>query len=433
MKKKYLNVLAYAMIVSMSAISLSACSDDDDNDNGGNGGNGGNNGDATEIVMEDGAELQGTVEDGQIVVLSAGNSYTLSGGYAIKNGGELRIEEGVTIEAIYDDQVATFILVEQGGKIDAQGTAEAPIIMTSDVKEPGSWGGIHICGYSHTNRGEGTMSEIGNAPYGGDQEDDNSGTLRYIRLEYTGYAFDEEHESNGVSFYGVGSGTTVEYLQAYKGADDGFEFFGGSVNAKYLVVTDCEDDSFDWTEGWNGKAQFLVATQVGTTGATDADGDCLIEADNQDVNPNATPCSFPTLSNLTLIGNNSSAAARGIRLRAGTHVQIYNAIVTGKPKCLTTATEGTENSLLKGESILNYMTLATDITCEEGIYSSALFTATDNHNEINATIPNFSNVFVGTIADGYDLSAEDDFFTAAAYRGAVEADDDWTAGWTVKK
>ena len=153
------------------------------------------------------------------------------------------------------------------------------------------------------------MSEIGNAPYGGDQEDDNSGTLRYIRLEYTGYAFDEEHESNGVSFYGVGSGTTVEYLQAYKGADDGFEFFGGSVNAKYLVVTDCEDDSFDWTEGWNGKAQFLVATQVGTTGATDADGDCLIEADNQDVNPNATPCSFPTLSNLTLIGNNSSAAA----------------------------------------------------------------------------------------------------------------------------
>ena len=122
MKKKYLNVLAYAMIVSMSAISLSACSDDDDNDNGGNGGNGGNNGDATEIVMEDGAELQGTVEDGQIVVLSAGNSYTLSGGYAIKNGGELRIEEGVTIEAIYDDQVATFILVEQGGKIDAQGT-----------------------------------------------------------------------------------------------------------------------------------------------------------------------------------------------------------------------------------------------------------------------------------------------------------------------
>ena len=79
------------------------------------------------------------------------------------------------------------------------------------------------------------------------------------------------------------------------------------------------------------------------------------------------------------------------------------------------------------------MTLATDITCEEGIYSSALFTATDNHNEINATIPNFSNVFVGTIADGYDLSAEDDFFTAAAYRGAVEADDDWTAGWAVKK
>ena len=430
MKKKYLNLMAYAMIVSMTTVSFAAC--DDDDDNGGNGGNGGNNGDATEIVMEDGATLNGAIAEGTTVVLSEGRSFKLSGGYAVESGAQLKIEPGVTITAIDDDE-PDYILVKQGGKIDAQGTAENPIIMTSELQEAGGWGGIHICGYSHTNRGEGTMSEIGNAPYGGDQEDDNSGTLRYIRLEYTGYAFDEEHESNGVSFYGVGSGTTVEYLQAYKGADDGFEFFGGSVNAKYLVVTDCEDDSFDWTEGWNGKAQFLVATQVGTTGATDADGDCLIEADNQDVNPNATPCSFPTLSNLTLIGNNSSAAARGIRLRAGTHVQIYNAIVTGKPKCLTTATEGTENSLLKGESILNYMTLATDITCEEGIYSSALFTATDNHNEINATIPNFSNVFVGTIADGYDLSAEDDFFTAAAYRGAVEADDDWTAGWTVKE
>ena len=85
--------------------------------------------------------------------------------------------------------------------------------------------------------------------------------MRYVRVEYTGFAFDEEHEANGITFYCVGNGTTVEYCQAYRGSDDGFEWFGGSVNVKYLVSTDCSDDSFDWTEGWNGKAQFLVAYQ----------------------------------------------------------------------------------------------------------------------------------------------------------------------------
>ena len=105
--------------------------------------------------------------------------------------------------------------------------------MTSEKKEAGAWGGLHICGKAPINveGGKGT-SEIGDAPYGGDDAADNSGVLKYIRLEYTGYAFSEESESNGVSFYGVGNGTTVEHLQAYKGSDDGFEWFGGTVNVK---------------------------------------------------------------------------------------------------------------------------------------------------------------------------------------------------------
>lgn len=195
------------------------------------------------------------------VTLEAGKEYKLNGGIHVKSGATLTIPEGVTIIAQYDDNV-DYILVEQGAKINAQGTASNPIVMTSTKKEYGAWGGIHICGYAHTNAEGGTgKSEIGNAPYGGNNDADNSGVLKYIRLEYTGYAFDEEHEANGVSFYGVGNGTTVEHLQAYKGSDDGFEFFGGSVNVKYLVSTSCSDDSFDWTEGWNGKAQFLVAYQ----------------------------------------------------------------------------------------------------------------------------------------------------------------------------
>lgn len=422
MKKKYLNLMVLALMTSMSTMTFTACDDDDDNN-----GDGSDNG-KNEIVVANGTELKGVVDNGQTVVLKAGNSFTLSGGYTVKNGGVLKIEEGVTITAVEDD-AADYILVEQGGKIDAQGTAEKPIVMTSELKQPKGWGGIHICGYAHTNKGTGAKSEIGNAPYGGNKEDDNSGVLRYIRLEYTGFAFDPEHESNGVSFYGVGNGTTVEYIQSYKGADDGFEFFGGSVNAKYLVVTDNEDDSFDWTEGWNGKAQFLVATQLGTTGAKDQ-GDCLIEADNNGDNATATPCSWPTLANLTLIGNNSAEGKRGIRLRAGTKVNIYNAIVTGKPKCLTTETTQTETSLVGKESKLQYITLASDIDCKEGLYFSAMFTEAANHNTINRRFT-FSDVYVGTIDGGADLSS-DKFFTAAAYQGAVKAGNDWTKGWTRK-
>lgn len=173
--------------------------------------------------------------------------------------------------------------------------------MTSEKKEPGAWGGIHICGYAHTNAEGGTgSSEIGVTPYSGSNDADNSEVLRYIRPGYNGSAFDEEHEPKGVSFYGVGNVTTVEYLQAYKGFDDGLEFFGGSVNVKYLIATGCSDDSFDWTEGWNGKAQFPVAYQENKK-TLGYDCDCLMECDNNGFNNAAIPVAHPALSNLALI------------------------------------------------------------------------------------------------------------------------------------
>ena len=346
MKKNYLSMMSWALVASMGVFSLASCSDDDNNNDGFVG-----------IEAEEGSTM---TTEGQTTTLHAGGHFRLSGGYTVMAGETLVIEEGVTITAVNDDN-PDYILVRQGGRIEAEGTETDPIVMTSE--NGALWGGIHICGYAHTNKGSGALSEIGNAPYGGDNDADNSGILRYIRLENTGFALDEEHESNGVSFYGVGSGTTVEYLQSYKGADDGFEFFGGSVNAKYLVVVDNEDDSFDWTEGWNGKAQFLIADQRGTSGAKDQ-GDCLIEADNNGDNFEATIISHPTLANMTLIGNNSEEGSRGIRLRAGTKVNIYNSIVVGKPYCLTTETNQTEVSLANGESVLQYITLASDIRCD---------------------------------------------------------------------
>ena len=216
--KTYWKILAAA--AACMALATACNNDDEGNDTPGL------NGDITP-----GTTLTGNITSD--ATLTEGNTYRLSGGLHVKAGATLRIEPGVEVIAV-DDEIPDYILIEQGAKIDAQGTAAHPIVMTSELKESGAWGGIHICGYAHTNAGTGVLSEIGNAPYGGDNDADNSGTLRYIRLEYTGFALDEEHEANGVSFYGVGNGTTVEYLQAYKGSDDGFEFFGGSVNQPCL-------------------------------------------------------------------------------------------------------------------------------------------------------------------------------------------------------
>lgn len=359
--------------------------------------------------------------------LEAGKTYTLSGGIHVKNGATLKIPAGVTIIAKHDD-VVDYILVEQGAKIDAQGTASSPIIMTSEKKEPGAWGGIHLCGYAHTNAEGGTgSSEIGGATYGGNNDADNSGTLRYVRVEYTGYAFDEEHEANGITFYGVGSGTTVEYCQAYMGSDDGFEFFGGSVNVKYLVATDCSDDSFDWTEGWNGKAQFLVAYQEAAE-TLGYDCDCLLECDNNGKSFGATPVAHPILANLTLIGNGGSK--QGVRLRAGTQVELYNTLITGKGLPLSVETVETENALKDGISKIEYVAISGTISSKEGIYTNHMFT-TATGNLASQTFT-WENLYEGTLDGGKDLSA-DSFFTKAEYKGAVKAGDTWTSGNWLKQ
>ena len=406
--KKNWKFATMALIAGVSLFATSCSSDEDPVNNPGDGG-------------EDTYVLDSDITEN--VTLETGKTYTLNGGVHVKSGATLTIQPGVTIVAQHDETV-DYILIEQGAKIDAQGTAAQPIVMTSEKKEAGAWGGLHICGYAHTNNGSG-KSEIGNAPYGGNNDADNSGTLKYIRLEYTGYAFDEEHEANGVSFYGVGNGTTVEHLQAYQGSDDGFEFFGGSVNVKYMVVTSCSDDSFDWTEGWNGKAQFLVAYQEGESSLGYA-CDCLMECDNNGTNNAATPVAHPTIANATLIGNGGDA--QGVRLRAGTQVELYNTIITGKGKPLTVETNETENALKDGTSKLEYVAISGELSSKQGIYTNADFAQATG----NLTNQEFSwtGKYVGTLDGGKDLAA-DSFFTKTDYKGAVKSGDDWTSGWTL--
>lgn len=407
---------AMTLVAGMALFTTACSSDNDPAANTGNGNTEGNGNGTEESYVLD----KDITEN---VTLETGKNYTLNGGIHVKAGATLTIQPGVTITAKHDGTV-DYILVEQGAKIDAQGTASQPIVMTSEKKEAGAWGGLHICGYAHTNNGSGS-SEIGNAPYGGNNDADNSGTLKYIRLEYTGYAFDEEHEANGASFYGVGNGTTVEHLQAYKGSDDGFEFFGGSVNVKYLVATSCSDDSFDWTEGWNGKAQFLVAYQEGETSLGYA-CDCLMECDNNGTNFAATPVAHPVIANATLIGNGGEA--QGVRLRAGTEVELYNTIITGKGKALTVETDETENALKNGTSKLEYVAIAGELSSKQGIYTNADFVqATGNLDNQTFT---WNNKYVGTLDGGKDLSA-DSFFTSTDYKGAVKSGEDWTEGWTL--
>ena len=380
MKTMKRNFFSMALLAGLT-LCTTACSDDDNNGNG--------NGSGSD---DDGiTTLSGSIT--KDVTLEAGKTYKLSGEYIVEAGATLYIQEGVTIEAVYDE-VIDYILVKQGAKIVAKGTADKPIIMTSEKKEAGAWGGIHICGKAHTNAGGSTVSEIGNAPYGGANDADNSGVLQYIRLEYTGTALDPEHEANGISFYGVGSGTTVDHCQAYKGSDDGFEFFGGSVNVSHLVATSCSDDSFDWTEGWNGKGENLVAYQEPQT-TLGYDCDCLMECDNNGTNFDATPVAHPILKNLILVGN--GGAKQGIRLRAGTQVEIDGAKVCGKGQPITVETAQTQNALLDGTSKLKNITVSgelANIDEDNKLYQHSNFITNGNNNTVNAglTYANFDAI-----------------------------------------
>ena len=150
--------------------------------------------------------------------------------------------------------------------------------------------------------------------------------MRFVRVEYGGFAISPENELNAIAFQGVGSGTEVNFVQSAFGGDDGIEMFGGSVNMKNVVVVGAGDDTFDWTFGWNGKVQFLVGQQ------RNDEANNGIEADNNENDNNFTPRSAPKLMNVTLIGTGNSGAAisgRGIQLRRGTAGELRNFIVTG--------------------------------------------------------------------------------------------------------
>ena len=216
--------------------------------------------------------LQGTIASK--VTLDASIKYILNSSYIVKAGGELIIPAGTKIEA-KSDGTAVYIAILKGGKIDVQGTESNPVVMSSVGSSPGDWGGLTICGDATTTAGVDAEAEVGGFIYGGTNDADNSGSITFLVIKGTGAQINADSQYNGISLYGVGSGTTIENVSVINGADDGLEFFGGTVSATNVYLENNEDDSVDWTEGWNGTVTntYISHTSSGFSTAFEGDKD----------------------------------------------------------------------------------------------------------------------------------------------------------------
>jgi len=262
--------------------------------------------------------------------LEIGNEYALTEALIMTDGTTLTIPLGTVIKASAGSDV--YVAISQGARILAEGTSSNPIVFTSNVATPnaGDWGGLILLGKAPINSVAGgdstSTSEIGGLPYGGSDVEDNSGIIKYVRVEYSGGAADASSENNGFSFYGVGNGTTIEYIQSFEGKDDGIEFFGGTVNASYISVIGAQDDSIDWTEGFSGTLSNIYIEHG-------IEHDKGIEADgfNTDIGNNANPQFFskPTINNAVILGRGSASGNEAIRLRAGTQGIFNNILIIG--------------------------------------------------------------------------------------------------------
>lgn len=318
MKKPILRLFSLALLSFTFATTTVSCSSDDNTPEEQNPGD----------FVVDRNDLKGEIKSGEHVTLTDG-TYKLTGKLVVANGGKLTIKAGVKIEATSlssdnDFNAVRYIAVGQGGQIFVEGTSSNPVVMTAEQHTPGSWGGLVLCGKAPINKGTTATAEVSELTYGGTDVTDNSGSIKYLRIEYSGYAYNADKEFNGLSMFGVGNGTTIDYVQVHEGSDDGFEWFGGTVNASHLIVTnyasEVGDDLFDWTEGWNGTGENWYGIRTN-------DGNRGIEADNNSNNEAATPISNPTIKNLTLIGNNGGGENHAIKLRVGTKGQFDNVVL----------------------------------------------------------------------------------------------------------
>jgi hypothetical protein len=377
------------------------------------------------------------------------NYYVLRGAVFVEDGATLNIAAGTRIVG-ESGSVGTLIVL-QGGRLNAIGTAQAPIVFTSDQpigqRGRGDWGGLIINGRAPVNleggQGEG---EGDTGVYGGTNVNDNSGVLRYVRVEFSGIEFSPDNELNGIAFQGVGRGTTVDHVQAHMSRDDAMEWFGGTADGKYLVMSNAADDSIDWTFGWSGRLQFVAVTQRGD------DADNGIEADNSEFNNNALPRANPQLYNVTLCGdpdtNEGGESPRAANIRRGTAFTIRNFLVTGfKTVGFQISDANTSAQVDNGTSqmgagvawgmptnmhasVMTYITSGRFPNVRVGVDPGLSTAACANH-----AAPNFQPSSIASLAGGQlapILPPNDGFFETVTFIGAVPPAPapNWMDGWT---
>ncbi|MBK5911636.1 hypothetical protein CCR85_09070 [Rhodothalassium salexigens] len=396
----------------------------------------------------------------------------------------LTIEPGTTV---YGQDTDSILVVSRGSELRALGTENAPIVFTSaedvDTQFPdaniagsfgrsqrsfpagsatrdphsGEWGGLIVNGRAPINVGLETQGEGDSGLYGGTDAADSSGVLNYVQVRYAGFEITPENELNGIAFQGVGSGTSVDRVQVHNNDDDGVEFFGGTVNAKRVVVTGADDDSIDWTQGWQGNLQFAVVVQNPEQLASDSG----IEADNNSDNFDITPRSNPTIANAVFVGASGTpdggdavandVGGEGWHLRRGTGLTIANAVVTGfdNGQSLEISDDATFPNLtfqsIALDSAVDFESQETEDAFLAGtntVFSNRFDgsqSADPYVNSLRGPLPFISGAREAAIPAA-DTTALGSFFDAAPFVGGVSdtgpsADGvtgNWTLNWTFK-
>jgi hypothetical protein len=430
---------------------IAGCSKDNNN-------NSGTGTPTTEVVLQGDITTQTLTKD---------KKYLIKGQIFVRTGQVLTIQAGTIIKG--DKATKGTLIIDKGGKIMAEGTASEPIVMTSSLpagsRDRGDWGGLVVLGNAPVNQ---TNPEIeGITPaivYGGTDGSDNSGVLRYVRVEYAGIELTPNNETNSITLGGVGRGTTMEYCQVSYGGDDGFEWFGGSVKGKYLIAFASWDDSYDVDFGYSGSNQFGL--EVRYPSFADQSGSNSFECDN---GPNDNSTAFLTtgvFSNFTCVGpsatNTQSINANfqhSIDLRRRTAVTIANSVFIGYPRGIRMNQQSVyDNYNASSGSLINNILVAPTTTYSVGTGMSVTATNVGNlWTASNTTITGAiadqfavlglnSNIPFGTrVTSSYTAPtlavtsgtlASGASFTdsrlaplqSVAYRGAFGASD-WTTGW----
>jgi hypothetical protein len=398
--------------------------------------------------------------------------YFLSGFVYVKNNATLTIEPGTIIKGVSGSKAA--LIIERGSKIMAQGTSASPIIFTSDKpagqRASGDWGGLVICGKATTNKhdsGAGVgIAEGGiGSLYGGTDDADNSGVLKYVRIEFPGIPLTStpNSEINGLTLYSVGTGTAIDHIQVSFSGDDSYEWFGGTVNCKYLVAIRGLDDDFDTDNGFRGHIQFIIG--IRDPNISDQSGSNGFESDNDADGSVLTPVTKPVFTNATLLGPLCSTSTlpanhlfkRAMHIRRSSQLCVYNSIFVGWPKGLlidgTTGNSPTmaSNNVLQVEKCIlagmqgNFeVASGTPVTPysiseEQTYFEDATRGSIDNlavtdiigANLLTLTSPGImpaagASFLTGAAFTNSNLNST--FFEPVAFKGAFGATN-WTTGW----